>query len=111
MLYGLIRLFRASASSRRIPLRKKRYINGTSRSGQAIVLIALGMIAFLSFAVLAIDGGKYYDQRRTAQNASDVASLAGLYKYEHGGTANKDSDVWAAVMTAAQKNGIPDSDG
>src|SRR5258708_890104 len=80
------------------------------QSGQAIVLIALGMIGLLAFAILAIDGGKYYDQRRTAQTAADSASLAGLYQYEHGGSANKDSDVLTAINIAAEKNGIPDPD-
>src|SRR5262245_14242898 len=84
---------------------RKRY---SAQRGQAIVLIAVGMIALLGFMVLAIDGGKYYDQRRTAQTASDASSLAGLYKYSHPGlTDNHDDHVLLAVIDAAQRNGIP----
>ena len=45
-------------------------------NGQAIVLIALSMIALLAFAGLAIDGGSVYSQRRHAQSAADSAALA-----------------------------------
>src|SRR5258708_20891317 len=49
------------------------------QEGQAIVLIAFAMIGLLAFMVLAIDGSKYFDQHRVAQNAADAASLAGVY--------------------------------
>lgn len=45
--------------------------------GQAIVFLVVGMIVFLGFVALAIDGGMAYADRRNAQNASDSASLAG----------------------------------
>src|SRR5215210_5473266 len=45
--------------------------------GQAMVLIALCMLALVAFVGLAVDGGSLYLQRRTAQNAADGASLAG----------------------------------
>jgi hypothetical protein len=46
-------------------------------SGQAIVLLALGMVVMLGFTALAIDGGMVYADKRHAQNAADAASLAG----------------------------------
>lgn len=49
----------------------------TSERGQALVLLAFGIIALLGFAALAIDGGMVYADRRHAQNAADAASLAG----------------------------------
>ncbi len=92
--------------------RRKLTHTRSSQSGQAIVLIALAMIVLLGFMVLAIDGGKYYDQRRIAQNASDAASLAGLYLYQHpGASGNKNNIVLAAINDAAEKNGVPDSNG
>jgi hypothetical protein len=48
-----------------------------SESGQALVLIVLGMITLLGFTALAIDGGMLYSDRRQEQNAADAASLAG----------------------------------
>ncbi|MBI4732265.1 MAG: hypothetical protein HY781_09115 [Chloroflexi bacterium] len=47
-----------------------------SESGQAIVLIVLGMIALIAIVALAIDGGSTFSDRRHAQNAADTAALA-----------------------------------
>jgi len=73
--------------------------------GQAIVIIALAMVALMAFMVLAIDGGKYYDQRRTAQNASDMASQAGLYT-KTTKTGVTDNDVLTEIYRVAALNGI-----
>ncbi len=48
-----------------------------SETGQAMVLMVLGIIGLLGFAALAIDGSMIYSDRRVAQNAADAASLAG----------------------------------
>lgn len=45
--------------------------------GQSAVIIALCMVVLIAFVGLAVDGGSLYLQRRTAQNASDGAALAG----------------------------------
>jgi hypothetical protein len=90
---------------------KKRY-RRSAQSGQAIVIIALAMIGMLAFGVLAIDGGRYFDQRRIAQIAADAASLAGLYQYNHpdaGG--NNNQGVLTKIVVAAQQNGIADTTG
>jgi len=42
-----------------------------------MILMAIGFVVFLGFVALAIDGGMAYSERRSAQNASDTASLAG----------------------------------
>ncbi|MEW6092637.1 MAG: pilus assembly protein TadG-related protein [Chloroflexota bacterium] len=47
-----------------------------SESGQAIVLIVLGMVALVAIVALAIDGGGAFSDRRHAQNAVDTAVLA-----------------------------------
>lgn len=51
--------------------------NRNSENGQAIVYLALGIIVFLGFVALAIDGGMVLADRRNTQNAADAASLAG----------------------------------
>jgi hypothetical protein len=47
-----------------------------SEKGQAIILIAFGIIALIGFTALAIDGGRVFSDRRNAQNAADTAALA-----------------------------------
>jgi|GEM_PF-1606332 len=48
-----------------------------SEMGQAIVYLALGLVVFLGFVALAIDGGMVLADRRDAQNATDASALAG----------------------------------
>ena len=54
--------------------------------GQAMVIIALAMFVLVGLVGLAVDGGSMYLQRRTAQNSTDGAALAGtkmmLIEYE-----------------------------
>jgi hypothetical protein len=45
--------------------------------GQALIIMALALVALLGFAALAIDGGMVYSDRRRAQAGSDASSLAG----------------------------------
>lgn len=45
--------------------------------GQSLVIIALGMVAFLAMLMLVLDGGNAYLMRRQAQTAADSAALAG----------------------------------
>jgi hypothetical protein len=51
--------------------------NKKSQKGQALILIALGIVGLVGITALAIDGGNIFAQRRHAQNAADTASLAG----------------------------------
>jgi hypothetical protein len=48
-----------------------------SEKGQAIVFLAIALIALLGFVAIAVDGGMAYSDRRQAQNGSDASSLAG----------------------------------
>ena len=48
-----------------------------SRSGQAIVVMALAMVAICGMLALAIDAGRLYFQRRLMQDAVDAGALAG----------------------------------
>jgi Flp pilus assembly protein TadG len=55
-----------------------------SEKGQALILIAFGIIALVGFTALAIDGGRAFEERRHAQNAADTAALAGALAYHRG---------------------------
>src|SRR5258708_4787320 len=88
----------------------------SAESGQAIVLIALTMSALLAFGVLAIDGGRFYSQRRAAQNAADSASLAGVFVFETAGNTTcggipcrnvTNLQMLTKIEQAAHDNGIP----
>jgi Flp pilus assembly protein TadG len=86
----------------------------SAQSGQAIVLIAIAMIVLLAFVVLALDGGRFYTQRRTSQNASDMAALAGVYvfaKAKQTGTTVSDQQVLKEVNRVAEINEIADTNG
>jgi len=48
-----------------------------SEKGQAIVFLVLGLVVFLGFVALALDGGMALADRRHSQNSADAASLAG----------------------------------
>ncbi|MEO6797038.1 MAG: TadE/TadG family type IV pilus assembly protein [Candidatus Dormibacter sp.] len=48
-----------------------------NRSGQAIVIMALAMVALCGMLAIAIDAGRLYFQRRLMQDAVDAGALAG----------------------------------
>jgi hypothetical protein len=83
-------------------------------------MVALLMTGLLVFAVLALDGGRFYTQRRTAQNAADMAALAGIYKFRNApnrvvggvvvGKDISDSEVLTKIVSIAQANNIADTD-
>ena len=84
----------------------KRHIS--NQEGQSVVLIALGLVALIAIAGLAIDGGRVMAARRQSQNASDAAAFAGLQVF----TARTDSSyateqkILRAVNAYALNNGI-----
>jgi Flp pilus assembly protein TadG len=55
----------------------KKMKRDNSEEGQAIVYLVIGMVVFLGFVALAIDGGMAMADGRRAQNGADSASLAG----------------------------------
>lgn len=73
--------------------------------GQAIVIIALAMIALLAFTGLAIDGGGLIALHRDAVNATDAAVLASSYAICVRENPTEDTPVEAA-LDAAKKNGF-----
>lgn len=52
-----------------------------TESGQAMILLVLGIVGLLGFAAMAIDGGRIYTDRRTMQNASDTSSMTGAGRF------------------------------
>jgi len=67
-------------------------IRRRTRRGQAIVLMALAMVAICGMMALAIDAGRLFFQRRLMQDAVDAGALAGAQ---------------ALVGTVANPNGVP----
>jgi hypothetical protein len=50
------------------------------QSGQAVVLVAIAVLALSAILALALDGGSIYLDKRQLQNAADSAALAGAEK-------------------------------
>jgi len=58
-----------------------------SQKGQALILIAFGIVALVGFTALAVDGGRVLSDRRHAQNAADTAVLASALSKVNGANA------------------------
>lgn len=67
--------------------------------GQALILIALGVVALFGFTALAIDGSRVFSDRRHAQNAADTAALAAALAKIRGDSYS------AAALDRAASNG------
>lgn len=87
-----------------------------SQTGQVLVLFAGGVLVILLIAALVFDVGQNLVDRRTEQNASDAAALAGarylpgaMYVY-HGGCASAPGGMPAvqAACAVAVDNGFVD---
>ena len=91
----------------------KRNCFHNSERGQAIVIMAFALIALLAFAALAIDGGNAYVERRRAQNGADAAALAGTRQIwiNRVNLQSSETLVLSEANTAAEKNGIGDTNG
>ncbi len=80
--------------------------------GQAVVLVAIALVALLALTGLAIDGGQLLALRRSTQNAADAAALAGVRELAQvvarcqSGSAANDQRVWNAIVQFAIQNGI-----
>jgi hypothetical protein len=78
-----------------------------AQSGQAIVLIALVMVALLAALGLAVDGGGLYFLRRNAQNATDAAVMEATYTICTDTGATSD-EIETAGLHGAETNGFVD---
>jgi hypothetical protein len=72
--------------------------------GQALIVIALALVALVGIAGLVIDGGNAFQDKQRAQNAADAAALASAHARITGG------NVVDAAMASAAQNGY-DNDG
>jgi hypothetical protein len=88
-------------------------LSSENERGQAIVLAALAMVGLLAFLALAIDGGNTLTERRRAQNAADAGALAGARQLwlQRTQINEFETPVLQAINTAAEANGVEDSDG
>lgn len=74
-------------------------------SGQAIVLVALVMVALIAMLGLALDGGGMFFLYRNAQNAADAAAVAATYARC---TGANDENIRRAGLAAAAQNDFED---
>ncbi len=85
--------------------------------GQILVVFALALIAIIGMVGLVLDSGSAFAQRRTEQNAVDLAAVAGANAYLHAaisGTGN--TTTWkaaavAAAQASATRNGYTNGTG
>lgn len=85
-----------------------------SQRGQALILIAFGIVALVGFTALAVDGGRVFSDRRNAQNAADTSALAAALKYiraiETDPGSAKDLAKSEAELRAASNSYATDAD-
>ena len=65
---------------------RKFFIGVEAEAGQAVVLIAIVLLAMLMMVGLAIDAGQVYSARRAMQEAADAAAYAAAVTLYQGGT-------------------------
>lgn len=76
--------------------------------GQVLVIVGVGMIAFIAMVGLVIDGGNAWGQQRETQNGADAAAKAGATVIQQsltGGSVDGD-DVACATDASAAANGV-----
>jgi hypothetical protein len=87
---------------------QRRSAQRRSDSGQAIVIVAVGLTVLVFLAGVVIDGGNAWAQQRVTQNGTDASALAGatVMVENLGGSPKTDTDVSTAVAAAAANNGV-----
>jgi hypothetical protein len=75
-----------------------------SEAGQTLALVALGLVALMGFAGLAVDMGVLRYDKRLQQTAADAAAVAGANDLGYGG-------VTAGAQAASAANGFQDNGG
>src|SRR4051812_14801089 len=76
--------------------------------GQALVLFCLALTAIVGVVGLVLDGGDAFAQRRSQQNAADLAALAGANNYL---VTGDETAATTAAITYAAGNGYTDGAG
>ena len=80
---------------------------GRDARGQVLVIVALGMVAFIAMVGLVIDGGNAWGQQRETQNGADAAAKAGTAVIQQmlTGATVSGNDVACATEASATANG------
>ena len=84
----------------------KRFFGPKEDGGQAIVLLAISMLALLMVIGLATDAGQLYSAKRAEQEAADAGAFAGGVVLYQGGTQ---AQARAAAIADATRNGFTDN--
>ena len=76
--------------------------------GQIIAVFAISLFAVIAMVALVIEGGNAFGQQRISQNGSDSSANAGalVIAEKLGGASRVQSQVYAAINTAATANGL-----
>lgn len=74
-------------------------------SGQLMIIVALGMVAFIGFAAITVDLGNGYSQRRLAQNGADAAATAAVRMVRMDTGYTTATDVYNEIVRVAALNG------
>ncbi|MGZ9275618.1 MAG: Tad domain-containing protein [Candidatus Limnocylindrales bacterium] len=89
-------------------MRHARLARRTSAGGQILVVVAGGLIGLLAIAAFALEGGTLVLNRRDAQNASDLGSVAGAHivalRYTDTTTTRTQADVFGAIRASMDQN-------
>ncbi len=79
--------------------------SATQKRGQSLVIFALGMIVFIAFVALAVDGSRLLAARRKAKMASDAGAMAAAYAW------TQDGDYGRKAKEVVGQNGFVDGEG
>ena len=72
--------------------------------GQALVTMALALVALMGFGALAIDVGMMFLAKNELQNAADAAALAGAQEFYYNGCTDCPQSRWTQGEDSARAN-------
>lgn len=85
----------------------RKLLRGKHTDGQILVVFAGAAVALILFAGLAVDGGNAFLNRRTAQNVSDLAAVAGttvIAEFYTKSPSITSADVYNAIASRVAAN-------
>ena len=81
-----------------------RAASGKQPRGQALVMMAVALIALLGFGALAIDVGMMFLAENELQNAADAAALAASQEFYYNGCTDCPQSRWTRAEDSARAN-------
>ncbi len=75
-------------------------------NGQVLILIGFAFAAMLGLMALAIDGGRVFADRRTAQNTADTSSFAGALVIAQAPDKGDPTSLQPGIISEASKKAI-----